>query len=231
MNGHDSFRAVEYGSGEGQEAVALVTGFAGNVRQLDKAASDLSALGRDVVVYDYSPQVLLEGDSGLLPQLIDTLYGDFQERTSGHERKRFGGVSLGGAIASGMQKQHPSPEPGLFAATGADAARLIMRNGLFNAIVKRFHGVDIRKTYRANGYTMEDLQALWQDINQPPDTAFSITLGSMDYIIPIRRMKRTIAGWKSNNPDIQSRYLPHRGHNGTIRWFNEHCAELIERAA
>jgi hypothetical protein len=231
MKGQDAFRAEEYGSGNGLEAVALVTGFGGNTGQLDKAAKDLTYLGRDVVVYDYAPEVLLDGEGERLPQLIDTIYTDFQKRTTTHTKQRFGGVSLGGAIAAGMQKQHPDPEPGLFAATGTNAAELIMRNRLFGALVRRHYGVDIRQAYMEHDHTLDSLKELWQGVNSLPDTAFSLTLGGLDYVIPYRRTMTKVANWRARNPDIQTHHLPRRGHTGTIKWFNDHCAALLERAA
>lgn len=210
--------------------MALVTGFAGNVMQLDQAARDLAGMGRDVVVYDYPPDVLLSGDGEQLPRLIDDLSEDFQERAAGHEKLRLGGVSLGGAVAAGMQKQCTDPEPGLYAATGTNPAELVLKHELFGAIVRKVHGVDIRRAFSTKGYTLDVLQESWRDINRPPDTGFSITLGAMDYIIPYHRIKSRIANWRQTNPEIRTHYLWRQGHGGTIKWFNAHCAELLSRS-
>jgi hypothetical protein len=226
MSAGAAFRATEYGSGNA-EAVALVAGFAGETLQLDVAARSLAAIGRDTVLYTYHPDVLLAGDPDQLPQLAASLGEDFQARTADHIRRRFGGVSLGGAIASNMQKECPNPEPGVYAATGTDAADLVMRDALFRAIVLVTHRTDVRKAFTSKGHTIDDLREAWSEIHTPPATAFSLALGGLDRIVKYRHMRAKVAAWQEGNPSIRTHVLPRLGHNATIRWFNNNCASLI----
>jgi hypothetical protein len=220
------YEAYEYGEGSG-EAVALVTGFAGQVSNLDNAAKDIVSSGRDAVVYTYDPRIFLAGDAELLPQSIDELSADFLARTANHSRRRYGGVSLGGAIAVGMQKKDTDPQPGMFAATGIDAAELVMNNLLFRTVVLKAHGVDVHRAFTRNGYTLASLQERWQDIQIPPATPFTIALGGLDYIVRMRKIMRKMAQWQAGNHDIRVIRKPWLGHNGTMEWFNNNITEML----
>lgn len=231
MNGEVPYRAVEYGDGNSNEAVALVAGLDGNSKDLEQAACDLADTGRDAVVYTHHPRILLAGEAQLLPKFIDTLSADFIERTADHERHRFGGVSLGGAIAAGMQRNYEAyenPERGLYGATGIDAAELVMKNCLFRAVVMATHRFDVRQKYKDNGYTLADLKAEWQDIQTPPTTAFSLALGGLDYIVQQRKIMSKMAVWQQQNADIKIIRKPWLGHTGTIKWFNGNISSMLE---
>lgn len=222
-----SFEAHEYGSGNA-EAVALVTGFDGKVGHLEQAARDLVVSGRDVVVYTYGTEVLLGGDGTHLPSLIQTIGTDFQSRTQFHTRRRFGGVSLGGPIAAGMQKACPNPEPGLYAATGIDAADLVMNHRLFRALVRRFHDTDTRQVFSDNEHTVDTLRELWRDIQIPPSTPFTLVLGGLDPIVRFGAMRPKVTAWKAGNPNIRMISRPLLTHTGTRKWFNDNCARLLQ---
>jgi hypothetical protein len=225
MSAEHAFRAKEYGDGE--EIVALVTGFAGNVNQLDQAARDLARTGRGAVVYAYHTGVLLEGDPTQLPTLIDEISDDFAERATSRAYLRFCGVSLGGPIAAGMQKKfaEQNPRPGLYAATGTNLAELVTRHSWFRLLIAATHRKDLHRLYK--GYTLDELNAAWSDVHTPPATPFSIVLGGLDRVVHYRKTSSKIASWQATNPGIQSLHLPRLGHNGTIRWFNNNCTELI----
>lgn len=219
------YRAVEYGNGE--EAVALVTGFAGSVNDLERAGRDLASGCRKVIVYEYPTSVLLDGDAEQLPRLVETLNADFMARTPDHMVRRFGGVSLGGAVASNMQKEYINPERGLFAATGIDAAELVMNHHMFRAVVKKVHGVDPRRAFEANGYTLNDLKERWQEFQEPPVTPFTLALGGLDYIARQRKVMAKVKMWEASNPDIRIIQKPLLGHNGTIKWFNTNIDTVL----
>jgi hypothetical protein len=221
------FTAVEYGDG-GKEVVALVTGFAGKVRDVEQAATDLVRTGRDAVVYTYHPRILLDGDPKLLPQMIETLGRDFVQRTPDHLRRRFGGVSLGGAIAAGMQKDYATPERGLLAATGVDAAHLVMENPAFGSMVLAVHHINIRRAYLRNGYSLADLREEWHNVQVPPRTPFTIAVGGLDYIVQQREIMPKLTAWKKENPGIHIIRKPWLGHNGTIKWFNRNIMSMLE---
>jgi hypothetical protein len=223
-----SWEAAEYGSGNGSEAVALVAGFDGKTDTLDHAARDLTAAGCDVVVYQYAPEVLLDGQPEHLPNLIRTLSTDFQQRTADYPRRRYGGVSLGGAIAASMQKNEAFPEPGLYAATGIDAAALVMNNRLFRAMVRAIHRINIRRAFEANGHTLPGLQELWQDVHTPPTTAFTLALGGLDRIVRPREIIPIVTTWRKNNDGVRIISNPWLGHNGTIKWFNSNIRSMLE---
>lgn len=228
MNGEVPYKAYEYGTGDSDEAVALVTGLAGPISDLEQAAVDLVSTGKDVVVYTYHPRILLAGEGSLLPDFIETLHDDFLARATDHPQHRFGGVSLGGAIACGMQKKHVNPEHGLYAATGINAADLVMRQQLFRALILATHRIDIRRAFEKNGHSLNDLQERWQHIQAPPTTPFTVALGGMDYIVQQRKMVRQLKEWQKTNEHIRVVHKPWLGHNGTIKWFNAHVTELLE---
>lgn len=229
MNREVPFRAVEYGNGDSQEVVALVTGFTGKTAQLEKAALDLVASGRDAILYTYDPRILLAGDAELLPQFIDTVSDHFTSQTTDHARRRYAGASLGGAIAVGMQKKDLAPERGLLAATGIDAAELVMRNQFFRAIVLATHHIDIRRTYEKNGYTLTDLRERWQEVQVPPVTPFTIAIGGLDVVVQHRKISRQLNEWKKENPDIRVVRKCFKDHNGTIKWFNQNIGSLLDQ--
>ena len=76
---------------------------------------------------------------------------------------RFCGISLGGAIAANMQKlsEHDTIERGFFAATGGDAANIVLGNQWFRSLVLAAHHTDLHRTYKHNGYTIDDLRESW----------------------------------------------------------------------
>lgn len=228
MNGEIPYKAVEYGNGNGDEIVALVAGFGSKPGELDQAGRDLADSGRNAVVYTYHPRILLAGDAELLPGFAETLNEDFQARAIDYQLRRYCGASLGGAIAADMQKKDESPERGLYAATGADAARLVMRNGMFRAIILATHYVDVRRAYEKNGYTLPDLQDRWHDLCTPPATPLTIALGGLDYIVRQREMIPRIAAWRATGHDVRTIYRPRSGHTGTIKWLNEHVMDMLD---
>lgn len=227
MNGEVPYKAHEYGNGSGTEVVALVAGFNGPIKDLEQAAIDLTNTGRDAVVYTYDKRILLAGESHLLPDFIETLHKDFAGRTADYSRHRYGGVSLGGAIATGMQKKDDRPEHGLYAATGIDAAELVMKHKLFRGLIMATHCIDIRKQFEKNGHTLDDLKEQWQHIQVPPSTSFTVALGGLDYIVQQRKMVRHLKEWGKTNNTIKVIHKPWLGHNGTIKWFNTHITELL----
>ncbi len=219
------YEAAEYGDGNDQ-AVALVAGFDGGIDQLDQAARDLASNGHDAVVYAYDKEILLKGDGRLLLDSATALSNDFVRRTSDHASRRFAGVSLGAAIAAGMQKAESTPAPGLYAASGIDAAKLVMRNPMFRAMVRAVHGVDIRRAYERHGYTLADLQEEWQELQAPPITPFAVVLGGLDYIVRNREILPKIKAWQAEN-NIRVLHKPWLGHNGTIRWFGANILSVL----
>ncbi|USN96156.1 MAG: hypothetical protein H6797_03700 [Candidatus Nomurabacteria bacterium] len=228
MNGEVPYQAHEYGNGDNEEVVALVAGFNGPLTDLEQAAIDIVHTGRDAVVYTYDKRILLAGQSNLLPEFIETLHEDFTTRTAEYSRHRYGGVSLGGAIAIGMQKKDEHPEHGLYAATGINAAELVMRHHLFRALIMATHCIDIRKMFEKNGHTLGDLKERWQHIQMPPETSFTVVLGGMDYIVQQRKMIRELKSWQEKNDKVRIIRKPWLGHNGTIKWFNNNAATLLE---
>ncbi len=218
---------VEYGDGNSDEIVALVTGFGSKPGEFDRAGRSLVATGRDAVVYTYHPGVLLEGDAELLPELISAMSEDFEERAAGYPHRRYGGASLGGAIAANMQKRYDTPERGFYAATGGDAAEIIMKNRWFGAIVLAAHRVDIRRAFARHGYTHDDLQERWRDIQTPPTTPLTIALGGLDLIMRERKILPKIADWRAAGNDVRIIRKPWGGHNGMIKWFDANIASLL----
>lgn len=228
MTSEVPYTAHEYGNGDSDEVVALVAGFNGPVDNLEKAATDLVQSGRDAIVYTYHPRILLAGHSHLLPEFIETLHEDFVTRTSEYSRRRYGGVSLGGAIAVGMQKKDINPEHGLYAATGINAAELVMKQRLFRALVLATHHIDVQRAFERNGHTLESLKNQWHHVHVPPATPFTVVLGGMDYVVQQRKMVRELKTWRETNDRINVIRKPFLGHNGTIKWFNTHITELLD---
>lgn len=231
IQGEVPYTAVEYGDGDSEEAVALVAGFGGLISDVEQAAKDLAETGRDVVAYAYHPRVLSAGDGELLPQFIETLSTDFRERTPDYYRRRFGGVSLGGAIASGMQKSYEkynNPERGLYAATGSEADDVVMKNHIFRAIVWASHRIDIRRAYERNGYTPVDLRERWNDIQIPPLTPTTVVLGGLDLIIQQHKVLSRAKEWRAAGRDVRVIRKPWLNHNRTIKWFNDNIISLLD---
>lgn len=223
------FDAASYGDGYSKEIVALVAGFGNKPGEFNRAASELARRGIDSVVYTYEPRVLLDGDADLLPQLIEDIYEDFQTRSVSHEKRRYGGVSLGGAIAVNMQKKDENPEQGLFAATGDDAAELIMHNPWFRAATMLFHHVDVKKAFVRHGHNYHTLREKWDDIHIPPETDFTMALGGRDKLIRRGEVVRKISDWRQEHPDRKVSVVTKRnlGHSAMINWFDHHIESLV----
>lgn len=228
MKSEVPFEAIEYGDGNGREVVALVAGFGSKPGELDQAGRDLSENGHDTVIYTYHPRILLAGDADLLPELVDTLYDDFLRRTPEYEKRRFGGVSLGGALAINMQKKHENPEPGIYAATGSDAASLVMQSRFFGAVVLATHKVALSRSFAANGYTITDLRERWHDFHEPPVSDITIALGGLDIVVKEREVMAKVRKWRAEGHNVRTPYKPWLGHGGMIKWFDNHAIELCD---
>lgn len=224
---HVAFHALEYGDGTNTKSVAIVAGFGGKAVHFEQTAKDLASTGHDVVVYDYDNSILLEGDGKLLPQLIEELSKDFINRTSSHTFRRYAGASLGGGIAWNMQKGPENVIPGLYAAVGADAAMLVMKNRLFRSVIKFAHKVDILKAFENNDYTLPDLQEEWATIQTPPTTPFTVAYGGLDYVVRQSEVMPKVAVWQESN-NIRVIQRPLLGHTGIIKWFQNHSNEMLE---
>lgn len=224
------FDAISYGDGYSNEIVALVAGFGNKPGEFNRAANELARRGIDSVVYTYEPRVFLGGDASLLPALIDDIYEDFSDKSANHQKRRYSGVSLGGAIAVNMQKRDESPELGLFAATGDDAAKLIMDNPWFRAAVMLFHHADVKKAFTRNGYNYQTLRQEWDEIHNPPETGFTMALGGKDKLIREQTVVAKIDTWREQHPDRQVNLVTKRrlGHSAMISWFDKHIEQLAD---
>lgn len=224
-----AFTSREFGTGNGITATALVTGFGGNIAEFEQAARDLEAAGSDVIAYQYDNGVFLAGEAEVLPNLVDNLTTDFTDRTHEYPNRRYAGNCLGAGIAWNMQKRDPAALPGIYAAAGADAARLIMRDPLYRMIVKTIHRVDPRKEFERNGYTEQDLRERWEQLQTPPDSSFAIVLGGLDYAIRYRQAVRT---FRKHQPDSGIHIIskPHHGHSGVKKWFISHIPQMLAQA-
>ncbi|HVS58529.1 MAG TPA: hypothetical protein VHD60_02190 [Candidatus Saccharimonadales bacterium] len=223
-----SARVYEPQGQDCRESDTLVKGFAGKPEDLHKAATRLATLGHRVLVYTHNPRIILDGDPGALPRLITDVIDHFMENTADDLPRRYGGVSLGGAIASGMQKADPEAKPGLYAATGIDLAELVKRRYLFRAMARIVHRASLSEAF-AN-YSLEDLRAEWKEIQIPPSTPFAIALGTRDLIIRPGRIEPTLARWQKDNPDIEVKWLPGRGHNATLKWYDDSIDTMLALA-
>lgn len=229
-NTTELFEAREYPP-TGKEMVgsaALVTGFAGKLDDLNQAATDLAATGSHTIVYTHHPRVLLGGNPYALPALIGDVADHFRSHTADDVPRRYGGVSLGGAIASGMQKADPEAKPGLYAATGIDLAELVKRRYLFRAMARIVHHTNLSEAF-AN-YSLEDLRAEWEEIQTPPSTPFAITLGTRDLIVRPGAMEQNVTRWQLDNPGIQVKWLPWLGHNATLKWYDGNIRTMLAMA-
>lgn len=227
--GEVAFKSREFGNGNGVAATALVTGFGGDIAEFEQAARDLEAAGSDVIAYQYDNDVLFAGDARLLPNLVDGLTTDFINRTHNYPARRYSGNCLGAGIAWNMQKRDPTALPGIYAAAGVDAARLVMRDPLYRMVVRAVHRVDPRKEFERNGYTEQDLRQKWEQLQTPPDSGFAIALGGLDYAVRYWQAIRTIREYKADN-DIRIITKPDHGHNGIKKWFINHIPEMLAQA-
>lgn len=229
IDGAVPYTAREYGDGNSDEIVALVTGFGAKPNEFDTAGRELAQIGLDSVLYTYHPKILLDGNPELLPDFIDTVQHDFTYRAQGYDKRRYVGASLGGAITANLQKRDESPEHGYFAATAGNAAGLIMKNTLFRAAILLTHHVDIKKAFEGRGHPYEDLNERWRELHQPPNSGFTVVLGMYDLAMQEGRILPKVREWKKTNPDIHVVHLPRLGHAATIRWLDENLAEIIDK--
>lgn len=221
-----AFRSREFGNGDGIAATALVTGFGGDIADFERAARDLEAAGSDVIAYQYDNDVFFAGDAELLPKLAEDLTRDFAARTHDYSTRRYSGNCLGAGIAWNMQKSDSTAQPGIYAASGVDAARLVMRDPLYRMAVRAIHKVDPRKEFELNGYTEQDLRQRWEHLQTPPDSNFAIVLGGLDYAVHYWQAVRTIKEHRADN-SIRIITKPGLGHNGVKKWFASHIPEML----
>lgn len=220
------YQAKHFASVTAHEAVALVAGFNGHASDLGRAAVSLAMSGRDVFVYAPEPDILLSGDPALLPAYATETARQFRAYAADYPARRYSGYSLGGGIAANMQKNDPEALPGLYAATGIDAARLVTSNVMFRAMVYALHKTDIRRRYAERGYGNEQLARTWQPFQEPPHS-FTLALGALDYIVRPREIRQKLASWQPNHA-MRIIQVTGCGHNGMKRWFNAHVLSMVD---
>lgn len=113
----------------------------------------------------------------------------------------------------------------MFAAAGANAARLIMKNLAFRGIIKALHKIDPKKEFMCHGHDLQSLQAEWEELHQPPTTNFGIVLGGLDYIVKQREVLSKFNHWETTTP-ISIHIKRRKGHTGVIKWFNENILAM-----
>lgn len=224
MTSSASFEIHEYGNGSTNEIVALVPGLGGSRKDLDVAAQDFAARDKDVVLYEHHPGVLLDGNPYELPHLIDEISDDFVERSLGYHASRVCGVSLGGVITAGVQKNLQNPERGLMASTGGNLAKIVHDNQWFRALVLAMHHQDIQKAYR--DYSTEDLTKIWAELHEAPLTPVTLAIGSLDRIVRKRDVLRNVAAWHEYNANIRLIEIPYGTHKSVIKDFNNKVVNL-----
>lgn len=225
------FEAHEYGDGNNPTIASLVVGFAGVRTEFEPAIQSLLDNDHDVVLYEYPPDVFTTGDGHILPALARAIDDNFQTRVSNYSAERHTGVSMGGGIAWRMQRLNENALPGVYAACGTDAARLVMHGLRFRALVKYFQHIDIKKEFLAHGWDEESLRETWADIQRPPDTGFSLVVGGpRDYAVPHHEIVRKVAAWQRRGYPIAFIEKIWRGHTDVKRWFINNMPELMAKA-
>ncbi|MGH7195607.1 MAG: hypothetical protein ACREGA_02395 [Candidatus Saccharimonadales bacterium] len=226
------FYSQTFGPGNNQRIMALVTGFNGQLADLEKAAHGLVAAGYDVVTYAYDNDVFLSGDGQVLLGRIDAMSRDFEARAQNHAMRQYAGISLGSGIAWNMQKLSCASTvlPGIYAAGGADAAKLVMHNRLFRASVRHAHKVDFKKQFLKNDYDEAALQQLWSDSSRPPDNGFVLVLGGRDIVVRPQAIKQQMQVWRSQGLKFTTIHQAKLGHRAVAIWFLNNMPMMLAAA-
>jgi hypothetical protein len=207
------------GDGGDPDMVSIVAGYEGKIEHFEQAAKSLAQAGNDVAVFEYCTDVFLSGDPAVLPRVIHGIGQASAELAAGHASWRGAGASLGVGVVWNAQKEFPAEvvRPGLYAAGGSNAARLIFGNPYLRKA---------RDKFRANGYERDDLIETWQEIHKPPVTPLTIALGGLDVFVTRREVMNNVRRWQQDGLPVRAFTRPLRGHTGMIHWFNANILEL-----
>ena len=209
--------------------VAMTTGLGGRREDLEYAAKGFAERGNDVVIYTYSPDVLLAGDLNLLPDLGRRIADDIAERAADYDSIRSVGVSLGTTAVnytstllnekfSDPQLDSPKIERTYLGATGGDAVDIVLHQRWFRSLLLAGYRQDIRKAYR--GVSDAEVADAWSDVLAPPTTPVTVAIGGLDRIMRPAQARKTIRSWRQLNSDIKLLYRRFKDHSGTIRQLN-----------
>lgn len=220
------FRAMEYGDGNSDMIASLVTGFDGEINDLETAAIGLVVSGHDVVAYDYSRDVLESGEPDDFPQLINAIHTDFKNHSQGHSICRHAGVSLGMGIAINLQRHTEQVQvPAIYAAGGTNVAEIIYRNLAFNIAFG-----NVRKAFHKNGYDEQSLREVWAPLHESPESPFAVALGGMDLIVKYRNAHHKMSELQREGTPVIVKTIPKASHVGTIKWFNRNITAMLAMA-
>jgi hypothetical protein len=228
-----TFEPREYGTNVGREIVALVAGFGGKLASLDSAALELVATGREVVTYEYSPDVLLSGNPADLSNLIHDMHQDFDWRAMLYdERRRYAGLSLGAGIAWNMQRRSMGKtQPGLYGAFCHDVVDLVLDNKAFlHMVSKSLGGENVGDRFRKKGYDHASLSAAWAGLLAPHNGAFALVLGKNDRVIPYETTLQRIQAWQAEGLPVAVETRPTGAHSATMKWYLSHMPKMLELA-
>ncbi len=224
-----TYRREVFKSDDPVGLACVVASMGGKILDFTQPAESLNALGYDTAVYEYDKSVYLSGEPEQLPSLIGDMSDDFEELSSGYDKKLFTGASGGSFIGFNLQRRASGPQLGLYATAGIPMSEAITHTVAFRKL-------GARKAFAQHGYDEAGLQEAWKDIdmsvNTPPpsDKAICVVLGGIDYFVNYVKARSNLKKWQEAGVPITILTKPKLSHSGTVRWFKANIETMLAQA-
>jgi hypothetical protein len=212
---------------EGSEKIACVIAcLGGKIKSYQKIIQTLNNRGFAVIAYEHSSSVATGGNPYDLLNLIDGICNDFEKKITGYKKIICIGASAGAGLCFTLQKRMSAIQYGIYAVAGM-SGKDAFKSPLFYFV---------RKKFSKHGFSTDNLNSLWQEIDVSPDkppqqhVAFVMVLGKRDWLVSYKKALATLEAWQRTGVPIKIITRHNLGHIGAIRWHKEHIAELLDEA-
>lgn len=220
------FRAQSFPVADASKLACVITGYGGKIKSYHGLIQALNQRGFSVIAYEHSRAVMLSGDPQDLLNLVEGICNDFAQKAAGYKEIICVGASAGAGLCFALQRRMPAVRYGIYAVAGMPGKDAIASPKFYF----------IRKRFEKRGFSAEQLNRLWQEIDVSPDNppskrvAFVMVLGQRDKLVNYTKALATLQAWQRAGVPIQIITRPRSGHLATIRWHKRHVEELLAAA-
>jgi hypothetical protein len=217
------------GRKKGDSASVVVYGLDPIPGQLDRTLGTLAETG-DVFTYEYPIKRVISTELNSLPNLMEEIKLDVQDKTEGISKDRITmvGASLGALIAYRVQLELGLTSPGLYTSAGVNVARNTMFNPVFFKARELFREYGIGYSAVASAWEAVDF---FRDRPAPPEIPFVGHISRVDPVVPYPFANRNLQSWQEQGSRIEILRSNAVGHTGSINFFDENIREIIDIGA
>lgn len=225
MSNASTFRRVIYERKDSKAVLFFGSPYGVSLNLLKPFISGLLNDGYTIVGYDFNNAVFTRGEAHHLPKLINYVIDDVSEVINTYEKLGitdfgFYGTSLGGFVLYNIIAKIPKLKWGVINA-GGDAAEAVWQFRL------------LRKKFKKNGHTLDDLKESWKHLQNPDfndslaGNHYLIVGSHADRVVPFDQSEHLLEGLKQSGAHID--YIRVNGfghyHAGVIGLLR--CRKLI----